>query len=159
MTTLVPMSAETYTVYLQYIIKAYAEDNVASGRWPAEGALERSHLDFEKSLPQGLSTPDNYLFEIKQNSTGPTVGVLWFAVIENQGSRSAFVYDLEIKEAFRRQGHAQKAFEALEALVLSMGLNNIGLHVFGHNLEAQALYSKLGYKITGINMAKSLSAK
>ena len=156
MTVIFSMRPAFYEHYLQTAIAGYAEDNVASGRWPREGALERSRLDFERSLPQGLATPDNHLFEIKTDVNGPTIGIIWFAVQEKHGSRSAFVYDVEIKPEWRRQGHAMRAFKALEPLVRALGLASIGLHVFGHNPGAQAMYAKLGYRVTGVNMAKNL---
>ena len=34
------------------------------------------------------------------------------------------------------------------------GLSGIALHVFGHNREARALYRKLGYVATNINLYK-----
>jgi len=156
MTVLVPMSSTIYDQYLQAAVQAYADENIESGRWPAEGALQRSRDDFDDSLPQGLATPDNYLFEIKSNDAGVTVGFLWFALVEKNGIRSAFVYDVEIKAEFRRQGHAGAAFDALEPIVSELGLNRIGLHVFKQNQAAQALYKKLGYKVTSINMQKQL---
>ncbi len=158
MTILVPMSAEAYPQYRERAVAGYADDNVAAGRWPAEGALARSQADFDSSLPQGLQTPDNYIFEIKSTEAGPTVGFIWFAVIEKNGLQSAYVYDVEINTQFRRQGHARAAFEALEPIVKRLGLSSIGLHVFGHNPGAQALYDSLGYGVTGINMAKHLGA-
>jgi ribosomal protein S18 acetylase RimI-like enzyme len=159
MTTLCPMRAEAFVPYLDAAIVGYAEDNVLSGRWPAEGAVERSRADFLSSLPQGLQTPDNHLFEIKSHEDGPCVGVVWFVVQVRDGLRSAFVYDLEVKAEFRRQGHALRALRALEPLVAALGLSTIGLHVFGQNLGAQALYAKLGYGVTGINMLKHLDGR
>lgn len=159
MTHLVPMTAEAFGPYLEDAVSAYAKDNVESGRWPEQGALARSQADFDSLLPQGPKTPDNYLFEIKTAAAGPAIGFLWFAVVEKGGLRSAFVYDIEIKPEFRRQGHAKAAFEALEKFVRELGLSSIGLHVFGHNPEAQALYGSLGYRVTGINMLKNLGAE
>lgn len=156
MTTLVPMRQEAFAAYLESAAAGYAEDNVASGRWPLEGALARALADFENSLPRGLATPDNFLFEIQRELDGPTVGFLWFAVLEKNGIRSAFVYDVEVKPEFRRQGHARAAFQALEPLVRDLGLSSIGLHVFGHNPEALALYHSLGYGVTGLNMLKAI---
>lgn len=150
------MRPDVFDAYREAAIVGYAEDNIASGRWPLEDAVERSRANFASLLPQGLSTPDNYLFEIKASDTGPTVGALWFAVEERHGVRSAFVYDVEISAAWRRQGHATRAFAALESRVTALGLSSIGLHVFGHNPGAQALYAKLGYGVTGINMVKRL---
>ncbi len=151
------MRRESFAPYMQASVAAYAEDNVACGRWPQEGALARSLAEFESLLPQGLDTPDNHLFEIVATADGPVVGIIWFAVEVKHGLRSAFVYDVEIYPPFRRQGHAMRAFEALEPVVAGLGLSSIGLHVFGHNPGAQALYAKLGYGVTGINMVKNLA--
>jgi ribosomal protein S18 acetylase RimI-like enzyme len=156
MSVLVPMSLPVYEQYLDDAIRAYADENVRSGRWPARGAVERARADFQDSLPQGLATADNYLFEIRQQGSDALVGFIWFAVVEKNGIRSAFVYDVEIKAEFRRQGHASLAFQALEEKVRELGLQSIGLHVFAHNTEARALYDKLGYRTASLNMLKKL---
>jgi ribosomal protein S18 acetylase RimI-like enzyme len=156
MTFLLPMQRETYEPYLESSILSYAEANTSSGRWREEDALEQSRNEFHKLLPQGTDTPDQYLFEIIGNDNQTTVGFIWFAVVLDKGVRLAFVYDLEIKASYRRQGYATQAFKAIEVLVSDLGLASIGLHVFGQNLAAQALYSRLGYGVTGINMLKKL---
>jgi ribosomal protein S18 acetylase RimI-like enzyme len=156
MSILAPMKPAAFTAYREMAIRNYAEDNVASGRWPSEGAIERSSEDFAESLPQGLDTPNNYLYEIQSNEHSEAVGILWFAVIVKNGIKSAFIYDVEIKPEYRRQGHGRAAFAALEPLVLDLGLSSIGLHVFGHNPSAKALYDSMGYGVTGISMLKRL---
>lgn len=156
MTMLSSMRPEVFDEYLPAAITGYADDNVLVGRWPAQGAVERSRAEFHSLLPQGLGTPGNHLYEIKASDSGPTVGYLWFAVEEHDGSRGAFVYDVEVKPDHRRQGHARRAFLALEPIVAGLGLSRIGLHVFGHNAAAQALYGRLGYAVIGIQMLKKL---
>jgi ribosomal protein S18 acetylase RimI-like enzyme len=158
MTELVPMRPEVYSEYLITSVAGYAEENVSSGRWPAEGAVARSQIEFQELLPQGLATPDHYLFEIRDSASGPTVGYIWFAAEVRHGFRGAFVYDVEIKKEYRRLGHALRAFRALETHAAALGLATIGLHVFGQNAGAQALYQKLGYAVTGMNMLKKLDA-
>ena len=153
------MRQEVFAEYVQASVVGYAEENIASGRWAAEGAVERSASEFRDLLPQGLATQKNHLFEIKVDDQGPTIGFIWFAEEDRHGARGAFVYDVVVKEDFRRQGHAERAFLALEPLVAALGLSSIGLHVFGHNEAAQALYAKLGYAVTGINMLKKLSVR
>ncbi len=156
MTFLVPMSPEVFADVMTSSMAAYASDNVAAGRWPQAGALERSSAEFQSNLPQGLATPDNFLLEIRATAHGPAVGHLWFAVQSQHGRRTAFVYDLEVQPEHHRQGHARRAFEALESLAGELGVASIGLHVFGFNTPAQALYGALGYTVTGINMNKLL---
>ena len=151
MTTLIPMQPASFANYREMAVKGYAEDNVASGRWPEAGSLQRSYEDFDESLPLGLGTPDNYLYEITDEVTNSVVGILWFAVVLKNGIKSAFVYDVEVISKHRRQGHGRAAFDALEPLVKSLGLSSVGLHVFGHNPGAQALYESLGYGVTGVN--------
>ena len=158
-TTLAPMSPEFYRSFREAAIAAYAEDNVAAGRWRRDTALQQSRTSFDELLPQGLATPDNHLFEIRAAPAGPAIGAIWFAVETRNGVRSAYVYDVEIDPAWRRQGHARRAFEALEPMIRALGISSIGLHVFGHNPGAQALYARLGYRVTGFNMVKHLSPK
>lgn len=45
---------------------------------------------------------------------------------------------------------------ALEGEVRALGLSGVGLHVFGHNAGALALYRKLGYQPTSIQMFKAI---
>ncbi len=158
MTQLIPMQASSFAAYREMAAAGYAQDNVASGRWPAQGALQRSYDDFDASLPMGLATPDHHLFDIVDTASHAVVGVIWYSVVVKNGLASAFVWDVEIKPAHRRKGHGRAAFEALESQVQALGLTSIGLHVFAHNAGAQALYQSLGYGVTGVNMRKQLAA-
>jgi len=68
------------------------------------------------------------------------------------------VYDVYVRPEHQRKGHAGRAFAALEVEAHRLGLTGIALHVFGHNAGAQALYQKLGYVPTNINMFKPLAS-
>ncbi len=150
------MRQETYGEYLESSIAGYAKENIAAGRWPDEGAIERSRTEFNSLLPLGLATPDNYLYEIRNADDDVTVGYIWLAVIVRHGIRTGYVYDVEIKERYRRNGYARQAFLALEPIAAGLGVSGIGLHVFGQNTAAQSLYHQLGYAVTGINMQKQI---
>lgn len=156
MTVLSVMQPETYPWYLDAAIAGYAQDNVASGRWPEAGAIERSRTEFATLLPHGLATPDNHLFEIHVQESGPVAGFVWLAIERKDSGVSGFVYDLEIKPEHRRQGHASRAMAALEALARAQGATSLGLHVFAFNQAAQALYHCLGYQVASLNMRKPL---
>ena len=157
MTILVPMTAETFVHYFDAAVVSYAQDNVDAGRWPSEGSLTRSRADFLSLLPDGLETPNHYLMDIRSISPEASVGALWFFIDEKFGIRSAFIYDIEIQTTSRQQGHATRAIQELEKLVASLGVSQIGLHVFSHNQAAQILYRRLGFRTTGSNMVKDLS--
>lgn len=83
--------------------------------------------------------------------------MVWFATGEKAAPDSAFLYNFEIYERYRRQGYGMQALQALEEKVRELGVSKILLHVFGHNLAARNLYEKMGYEITGIHMAKNVS--
>ena len=150
------MQADTFPAYVEAAITGYAEDNVLAGRWSPVGAMERSRADFESLLPHGLSTPDNFLFEILEDAGAQIVGYVWLALERKHGSCGAYIYDLEVKPEHRRQGHAYRALKALEPLAVKAGATSIGLNVFASNIGAQALYKNLGYAPTNLNMYKPL---
>jgi ribosomal protein S18 acetylase RimI-like enzyme len=150
-----PISDAEYATWVEETVPAYAKDKVASGAWAEAEALEKSRAELHSLLPDGKETKDNYLYSVLAED-GERVGMLWFAVKERAGSRIAYVYNIEIDSEYRRKGHAQRALQALEAEVQSLGLAGIALHVFGHNTSAQALYAKLGYLPTNINMYKAV---
>ena len=156
MTVLAPMRPETYASYLEAAIAGYAADNVAAGRWPETGASERSRTEFAALLPLGLSTPDNYLYEIHGREGGPRVGFVWLAIERKPSAVSGFVYDLEINHEYRRQGHGSGALTELEVIARAHGATSLGLHVFAFNEGAQALYRRLGYQIASLNLRKKL---
>lgn len=156
MTVLVPMSAAFYEEFAQQLAKDYAEENVTAGLWQADTALERARSSTQSALPQGINTPDHFLFEIKTEEHGETAGYLWFSNVERYGIRSAFVYELTVYPQFRRQGHAATAFRLMEERLRVLDCVSIELNVFASNPGAQALYASLGYVTTKMNMRKPL---
>jgi ribosomal protein S18 acetylase RimI-like enzyme len=154
MTTLSPMTQESFERFLERTIPEYAQEKVEAGNWQAEGALQRSRDEFHRLLPDGLTTQKNYLYSLHLERDGlrHEVGVLWLADMDGTG----FIFELFVAEAFRHQGVASTAMRLLEGEARRLGLNRLALHVFGHNLIAKRLYEKLGFEITNINMAKSL---
>ena len=156
MTTLVPMSQAAFVEFERAAIEGYAGQNVASGRWPPESALELSRAEYRRLLPEGQATKGAYLFEIFDSATGSAVGSLWFAVQDTTGAPRGYVYNVEIAEKHRGKGHAKRAFESLESFCRTLGVTTIGLHVFAFNTPARKLYETLGYEVTSINMQKSL---
>lgn len=153
---LTPMHPDAYPSFLALSVADYADESVASGRWLAADAPVLARLDFDRLLPLGLETPDHCVYAIRDASADADVGVLWLAIVDRAGTRGAYVYQLWIDPVHRRQGHARAAFEAMEPLVVELGASSIGLHVFGHNSGAQALYHSLGYNVTSVNMLKQL---
>ena len=155
MTVLRPMTPSEYTAWLDESIPAYAADKVASGQWSQAESLALSRKDNDELLPQGQQTPDSHFYTVI-DTNGSAVGMLWFAVQIKFGSRIAYVYDVSVMPERQREGHALRAFTALETEVQKLGLSGIALHVFGFNTGARALYAKLGFEPTNIHLFKAL---
>lgn len=158
MPALRPMTELEYAAWLEESIPAYAADKVASGQWPAEDAVALARKENDEMLPQGLQTPDHHFYAIV-DLHAVAVGMLWFAVTTKANARIAYVYDVSVKPDRQREGHATRAFMALEDDVRRRGLAGIALHVFGHNAGARALYARLGFEPTNISMFKPLSGE
>jgi ribosomal protein S18 acetylase RimI-like enzyme len=155
MITLEPMTEDELQSFLGQAIAEYAQDHVQAGRWTAEEALEESRKEFAALLPDGVKSPNHYLFTLV-NEAQQKVGILWVAM---RGQGEAFVYDIRVHDAFQRRGYGSEAFRQLEDKARALGATKIALHVFGHNHAAIDMYTKLGYQPTNILMAKPLEGK
>ncbi len=78
--------------------------------------------------------------------------MIWLAI----EPRGGFVYDLRVFETYRRRGYAEQAMRLIEQVAREKGVGKVSLHVFGDNLGARKLYTKLGYSETNVLMSKSL---
>ena len=158
MLTMKPMTEAEFESYVEPSIADYAEGHVADGQWTPSEALEKARKEFQDLLPQGIHTPDQYLFSLF-NDAGQKVGMLWFALRGGEGQGSAWVYDVRIDDAFRRQGYGSAAFVQMEKRVRELGGKKIALHVFGSNHAAREMYEKLGYQTTNVLMARTLEPR
>jgi RimJ/RimL family protein N-acetyltransferase len=156
MVTLVPMTQAEFESYLEAAIREYADDHVRAGNWAAEGALERSRQEFDALLPQGVNTPQQYVFSIHADDADRNIGMLWFADRRATPGHCAWIYDFVIQEEYRGRGYGALAMRALEDQVRAVGLDKISLHVFGDNRVARGLYAKMGYVETNVLMSKKL---
>ena len=158
MVRLVSMTEEDYKQFLAWAIADYAQEQIKSGAWSPEEAMELGKTAFDTLLPGGLSTPNQFLYVIEDGDSNP-VGYLWFGIREEGESRFAALYELVIFEAYRRRGYASRALLALEDKAREQGAKLIVLHVFGHNEAARALYKKSGYIERNVTMVKGMKEK
>jgi len=150
---LIPMGEVEFKTYLANAIQDYAQDKIKSGNWHPSEAMQKSEAEYQELLAQGLASKNQYLFSIVDTEIEATVGMIWFALKDARPRPSAFIYDFLIFEEFRRRGYGSQALLAVEEKVRELGLDTVSLHVFGHNIGARALYEKMGYEITNINMS------
>nr|WP_145404439.1 GNAT family N-acetyltransferase [Paenibacillus xylanexedens] len=152
---LLPMNGEQFASFRSRSIADFAEEKVEAGTWAPEEALERAEESYERYLPQGLETPGAYVYNVVHPVDG-IVGYIWFNVTENRRGKEAFLLDIVVEEAHRGKGYGTEAMEALERTARRLGVDRIGLHVFGHNVRASSLYRKMGYEVTDLTMYKEI---
>ena len=150
------MNESEFQSFLADSIPAYAADKMKAGNWTEEEAERRSSEEHARLLHQGLDTPDHFLYTIETNQK--PIGRIWLTSDPNTAGGAGFIYDLFIEEEFRGQGLATRALYLLEEEASRLGLRRLSLHVFGFNEPAIALYKKLGYKVTNLNMSKDIPA-
>ena len=153
--TLQPMQKSEFANYLKTSIPNYAEEKQRGENLTAEQAMKVANDSFDKLLPQGLETPDQFLFTVVDEKK-TAIGTLWFAKKSDGGKPHAWIFDIVLEPAARGKGYGKQLMTLLETEVKKVGLKSIGLHVFGHNTVAASLYEKSGFSVTNKIMRKEL---
>ena len=156
--TLDPMTDAEYAAWLEPEIRHYAEEKIRSGEFPAENAIELSEAEFRTLLPDGRRTENQHLYTVRDTAGGAGVGALWIALRPKAGEIEAFIYDIEIAEDRRGRGYGRATMLACAERARELGAQSVGLHVFGHNAVARALYTSLGFRETDVMMSLPLGS-
>ena len=152
MVTLRNMKAEEFTGYCEYFIHDYAQEIAANFGHTLEQSLTIALKELQEDLPQDVATPEHTLLCIEEDNV--LIGYLWYKLLE-QGE-SIFILDFVVFEKFRSMGYGTAALTALEEYIAKSGAKQLKLRVAYKNKRALVLYEKLGFNITGYNMAKIL---
>lgn len=155
---LAPMTEEEFAAYLARAVRSYADEHARAGDVEPEDALERAQKDYDELLPEGLRSKNQHLFTLTHETLG-AIGLIWFELRERHGRKSAFLFDIAIREDLRGQGFGRRALELLDERLRELGAGSVGLSVSGYNHAARALYEKMGYQITRMGMRKELAEK
>jgi ribosomal protein S18 acetylase RimI-like enzyme len=152
---LTPMSEKEYAFWSVRSRQGYADDKMKANSLTREEADKIAADDFKRLLPDGQTSKDNYLFTA-HDETKNVLGYIWFIIRGAENNRKAFICDVVIEDEYRGKGYGTQIMELVETEVKKLGLNRIGLHVFGFNETAINLYKKLGYLTTDLVMEKTL---
>jgi ribosomal protein S18 acetylase RimI-like enzyme len=151
-----PITDEEFAAWLPPAVRTLAQEHVTSGQWTPQDALAFSKAQFMRLLPDGPRSDQQYLYTIRDAADGAAVGTLWIGMRLKAGIPEAYVYDLVVGEDDRGRGYGRAAMLACAERAAELGAQSLGLHVFGHNARARALYTSLGFVETNINMSLPL---
>ena len=78
MVQLEPMTETQYQSYLDTAVEDYAQAHLKSGDCAPEDALRLAQEDYQKLLPDGLQSKNNFLFSIHDDALGDneTIGMV-----------------------------------------------------------------------------------
>lgn len=140
---LAPMTAREFDGFWTRAVETYAEGLLRDG----VGSPEQAEFDAEKALrellPGGMGTEDQYLFTARHGAD--VVGEVWFELRRRPDEIRAFVLDLAVSTRHRRKGHGASIMQSAACHARVLEASSMGLHVFGSNSNAIALYEKLGF--------------
>ncbi|WP_326809139.1 MULTISPECIES: GNAT family N-acetyltransferase [unclassified Streptomyces] len=120
-----------------------------------DGLLERGHTREEADakceatratqLPDGATT-EGVALRVLTHS-GADVGSLWVSFRQlPRPDVEAWVFDVEVVEERRGEGHGRALMLVAERECLDVGVRLLGLNVFTDNPRAERLYTSLGYR-------------
>ena len=147
-----PATQDEFDEWLPRQEAGYAEQIIASGSMPPEAAREKAHRDTQRGFSAGLATPGQLVFRVLAEEK--PVAWLWLAVPGPDDPLMAWVYDVEVDEAYRGRGYGRQTMLLAEQEARARGMTSIGLNVHGKNIPALSLYDSLGYEVTTQQMKK-----
>ena len=151
------MTDAEFVEWQEVLAKAYADEQVQSGNWAPEKALERAREDSATRLPEGRDTPGMLLLT-GVRPDGEPVGRIWLALEHPRGTADcAFLLDIEVDEPHRGKGYGRALLTAAEDAARSRGVSALELNVFGGNTAAIALYARAGYVVVQQQMRTRLT--
>lgn len=149
-----PMSEAEFVVWRARGKQEYARSLSARGLPEAE-ARARSEADHAALLPEGLHTPGAVLRVLSHRGTD--VGTLWVSLdVGVPDDLDAYVFDVEVAEEHRGQGHGRALMLLAEHECRDAGAARLGLNVFSDNTPAVRLYESLGYETIRHHLVKAL---
>ncbi|WP_437578773.1 GNAT family N-acetyltransferase [Sorangium sp. So ce887] len=140
--------------FVELVVCSYADERASAMDARTEDAQRNARSQVEALLPQGLATPDHHLYSVLEGNAA--VGHLWIGVTHVDGFRSAFIYDIHLREDARGRGLGRRVMALAEEAAHGLGARDIELHVFAQNSRARRLYESLGYRVTSLSMRKHL---
>jgi len=149
-----PMTDTEFTAYRARAERGYAAQVADSGQLDPESAAARAAEDYARLLPDGLATPHMHLWTAVVAEE--PVGLGWIEVRPRDAGDTAWVFDIQVDEGRRGEGHGRSIMLALQQAARDLGAVSVGLNVFGHNTTAIRLYESLGYSVTGLQMKLEL---
>jgi ribosomal protein S18 acetylase RimI-like enzyme len=154
MTALRPLRDEELPAWIEQHRAWYAADMVANGGLGAEAARQKAAADMAALFPDGSPADGAVVLAVEHG--GEVVGSVWFASRDGPEGPFAFLYAIQVDEAYRGRGIGREAMLLFEQEARARGFTRAMLNVFGGNERARGLYRSLDWTETSVHMVKEL---
>jgi ribosomal protein S18 acetylase RimI-like enzyme len=151
--SLQPLAPEELSDWLAVTREEYMSQRVASGGDPSTSALMADER-LARLFPGGQPASGQHVYRIMRDHD--QVGSIWIGEGPDGPSESWWVWSIEVDEIARGRGFGREAMVLAEGEARRYGATRMGLNVFGSNHVARALYERLGYETTAVQMQKFL---
>lgn len=154
--TLRPMTQAEFVPFAEQSSVEYARSMLDAGDYDDLASAERaSRAELAELLPDGPATEGQEIWVAEDE--GRTVGTIWIALQRGRRARTGWVYDIAVLPEQRGKGYGRAIMVAVEEQARQLGLDALGLNVFGANHVARGLYASIGYDTTSVHMFKRLT--
>ena len=150
------MSDDELAAFLPRGEAGYRQQLVDFAGLTEEDASAKAARDYAHVFPDGR-VKDGHFVYVVEDETGNAVGYVVYAL--RDGGSKAWLYELEIDEAYRGRGYGREAMRLFEEDARGRGVREFGLNVFGGNEVARALYRSLEYREASVEMTKPLTER
>lgn len=147
-----PMQENEFSRYTDYFVSDYAHEISENYGLSLSDSLKQAQETIETSFPQGPLTESETLLCIIKS--GEIIGYIWYR--PDQNNQSVYIYDFHILPEQQGHGYGKQALKTLEENLSQQGFKHIKLRVAADNTRAQHVYEASGFRVTGINMNKTI---
>lgn len=148
----VPMAGDDVRLWLPESMAYYQAARIRAGDTEAQAAAA-AEASKQRFFTDGVMNPEHVLLAILCD--GEDAGWLWIGPWE-EGGDGWWVWDVHVREPFRRRGLGRAAMRHAEQVAREHGSPTLGLNVFAYNVPAIELYESLGFEAASLHMAKAL---
>ena len=145
--TLVPLTDEAREAFVEEELADHADEQIRDAGWSPAEAGDRARAELlpvlERELAEAPAAGERLWSAVRGDGT--TVGWLW---VRPKDAR-AFLEQITVAGAFRRQGYSRAMLAALESTLADEGIDELELTVNIGNEPARQLYASAGYEQVG----------
>lgn len=142
---LIPMTPAEKGEFLRRSLEVVAAETVTAAGIDRGAAIEQARTQMASLLPGGPDTAGHRFCWVGDG--GERVGHVWFGPAPVGGG--AYIFDLEVDPAHRREGHAGRVLDEVISWARLEQFPSLGLSVFDHDPGARRLYEAAGFAVVG----------